>query len=86
MVSELYKKWYEYLRPCFNQAEQAEFESIRDKVAPETHWMHSLKNLSTFLARQSKQRVIVLIDEYEAPLYLSYEHDFLPEVCPSYPR
>ena len=85
MVSELYKNWYEYLRPCLNLAEQALFEAICDNVALEKFWMHSLKNLSTFLVRKSRQRVIVLIDEYDAPLNLAYEHGFLADVRPSHP-
>jgi hypothetical protein len=86
MVSEIYKKWYEYLWPCLSQAEKREFESIRDKVAPETRWIHSLKNLSAFLTRKSERRVIVLIDEYDAPHNLSYQHDFFSKVRPSHLR
>ena len=72
--------WHKYLWSCLDEVEQGEFRSILGKVAPEPQWMRSLKDLSTFLARQSKRPVIVLIDEYEAPLNLSYEHDFFPQV------
>ena len=85
MVSDLFKDWSEYVWPCLNKNEQAWFESIRDDLAPDVSWVSTLTKLCTLLRRRSGQRVIVLIDEYEAPLNFAYSHDFFAVVRPSYP-
>jgi hypothetical protein len=41
--------------------------------------------LSYFLAEKFRQRVIVLIDEYEAPNNRAYDHGYLDEVRSLYP-
>jgi hypothetical protein len=85
MVSEIYKEWYQYLKDSLDPEELEFFESIRLNNAFVEHWSHSLKRLSTFLARKSGRRVIVLIDEYEAPNNRAYEHNFFAKVSPSNP-
>jgi hypothetical protein len=84
MVSDLYEGSYEYLGDSLNAGEKAFFESIRLNAAPVEHWRNSLKRLSYFLARKSERRVMVFIDEYEAPNNRAYELGFFAKVRPSY--
>ena len=85
-ISELYKGWYHYLGDSLDPEEKAYFESIRLNTASQkADWMDSLRDLSAFLARKSGRKVIVLIDEYEAPVNHAYEENYFDKLRPSYP-
>ena len=86
MVSDLYEESYDYLEQSLNPGEKEFFESIRLNTASVERWGNSLKQLSSFLARKSRWRAMVFIDEYETPNNHAYELGFLAEVrlsCPS---
>ena len=86
MVSNLYEESYDYLEQSLNPGEKEYFESIRLNTASVERWGNSLKQLSSFLARKSRWRAIVFIDEYKAPNNRAYELGFLAKVrlsCPS---
>ena len=85
MISVVYEEWYEYLEHSLNPGEMEFFESIRFNTAPEERWMNGLKRLSDFLAWESGRKVMVFIDEYEAPNNRAYELGFFAEVRPSHP-
>ena len=65
--------------------ERTYFESIRNKTATEADFTRSLCKLSYFLAGKFRQRVIVLIDEYEAPNNRAYDHGYFDEVRSLHP-
>jgi hypothetical protein len=69
-VSHIYREWYQYLRDSLESDEDAYFVSIIRNTASleDIKFMDSLKTLSRFLARKSRRKVIVLIDEYDAPI------------------
>ena len=79
-VSDLYAEWEDLLMESLKPSERTYFESICNKTATEDDLTRSLYKLSRFLARKFRQRVIVLIDEYEAPIYLAYDHGYFNEV------
>jgi hypothetical protein len=81
MVSDLYKKWHQYLAPSLDTEETDYYDSIRlnNSTIPEV-WETSLKQLSAFLARASKLQVMVFIDEYDAPVIDAYEHKYFDKV------
>jgi len=86
LVSRLYMKWKDCLVQSLKLPERTYFESIRNKTATKADLMKSLYRLSYFLAQKFRQRVIVLIDEYEAPNNRAYDHGYFGEVrslCPS---
>ena len=85
MVSDLYEESYDYLEQSLNPGEKEFFKSIRLNTASVERWGNSLKQLSSFLARKSRQRAIVFIDKYEALNNRAYELGFLAEVCLSCP-
>jgi hypothetical protein len=88
-VSLLYKEWRQFLRGSLDSNEDAFFEAICLETASEDQFRDSLYLLSLFLARRFGKKVIVLIDEYDAPINfaheLAHEKDFFVKVRPSYP-
>ena len=80
MVSLLYAEWKNYLWDFLDPEQQETFQSIRRKTASDGDLKISLALLSLFLAKKSGRKVIVLIDEYEAPNNRAYEHGFFKEV------
>jgi hypothetical protein len=87
MVARLYEKWHLYLQNSLRPGEEAFFEAICHNTASvdDHYYMDSLAQLSHFLARKSGRKVMVFIDEYEAPIIRAYEHDFFGVVRPLYP-
>jgi hypothetical protein len=85
LVSVLYAEWEDCLMQSLKLPERTYFESIRNKTATEADLTRSLYKLSYFLAEKFRQRVIVLIDEYEAPNNRAYDHGYFDEVCSLYP-
>jgi hypothetical protein len=82
MVSSLYKGWKGYLWDSLEPKDQNDFQSFIDEEASHAKLRASLERLSSFLAKKSGRKVIVLIDEYEAPNNRAYEHGFFKEVRP----
>jgi len=85
IVSVLYGDWHEYLWDSLDLYDQKTFQSIRSKEASDAELRASLDLLSQFLYKKSGWKVIVLIDEYEAPNNRAYEFDFFEDVRPLYP-
>jgi hypothetical protein len=79
-VSDLYAEWEDLLMESLKPSERTYFASICDMTATEDDLMRSLYKLSCFLVRKFRQRVIVLIDEYEVPLHHAYDHGYFDEV------
>ena len=84
MVSNLYREWQAYLWDSLPSNDQAYVNSIVYKTTSEIgDWVFGLKKLSFFLALKSGRRVMILIDEYEAPNNFAFESNFLHDVRPS---
>jgi len=79
-VSELYTEWEVCLMGSLKPAEQHYFESICLQTATKAEFSRSLYKLSGYLHRKFKRKVIVLIDEYDAPNNFSFEHGYFSEV------
>ncbi|KAK2467448.1 hypothetical protein APHAL10511_000303 [Amanita phalloides] len=75
-VSNLYEEWHEYLLDSLTPKQRQYFESIRLNEADEEEWDDSLTELCGYLARKSKQKVMVFIDEYEVPNNCAHEKGF----------
>ncbi len=81
MVSRLYREWQGYLWDSLDSKDQKDFQSIRGKTASHGQWRISLEQLSEYLAKKSGRKVIVLIDEYEAPNNRAHEFNFFMQAC-----
>jgi hypothetical protein len=84
LVSRLYRDWYGYLLDSLTPADQQYCESICANEAPVKIWTNSLIRLCEFLTRKSQRKVMIFVDEYEAPNNCSYKHDFFDRVGLSY--
>ncbi|WP_280997150.1 AAA family ATPase [Marinitoga aeolica] len=61
------------------EPEKEIYNKIMFKKADESEYMNSLKNLSEYLYRYYKQKVILLIDEYDTPIQQSYLNGYYDE-------
>ena len=59
-----------------SEQEKNFYNSIVGNNAPESHWADSFKMLSRMLLRHYGEQVLVLIDEYDAPIQAAYDHGF----------
>ena len=85
LISVLYTEWEDYLMQSLHPSERTYFESVRDNTITEDDLMRSLFKLSYVLAKKSGQEVIVLIDEYEAPITRAYSGNYFGKVYSLYP-
>jgi hypothetical protein len=60
--------------------EKKGFEEILFKRARRTEYESSLKQLSEYLHRYHRERVVILIDEYDTPIHAGYGHGYYEEV------
>lgn len=74
-LSDLYGK-YRYLSDSdvLYENEKEDFKKIISKNATETDYQRSLKKLTEYLSRYHKQKVVILIDEYDAPIQSGYKN------------
>ena len=74
VFSNLYEK-YNYLRENLSERNKRKFDKIWFEENSDDY-SDSLNFLSKLLEERYKEKVIVLIDEYDAPLTMAYEYNF----------
>ena len=74
VFSNLYEK-YNYLRENLSERNKRKFDKIWFEEISDDY-SDSLNFLSKLLEENYKEKVIVLIDEYDAPLTMAYEYNF----------
>ncbi len=86
IINELYGK-KRYIINSLNDLEKEIYNRILFRTASENEYKLSIKNLSEWLERYHKEKVIILIDQYDVPIRYAYEKgyygkmiDFLGEV------
>ncbi len=62
---------FEYLKDNLNEKEQLYYNSILDKTATQSDYEESLKNLSFYVFKETGEKLIILIDEYDTPIHKS---------------
>ena len=72
-ISKLYQH-HNYLlaQNLLTEKETTDFISIINETANETKFEKSLVNLSTYMQRYHKEKVVILIDEYDTPIQAGY--------------
>jgi hypothetical protein len=80
LVSLLYRGWEDCLMQSLKPGDKTYFDTICLKTATNADLKKSLYKLSYFLRRKFGRKVIVLIDEYEAPFICAYEHGYFDKV------
>ena len=69
---------FTFIRDALSSSEQLEFDKIWLKK-DDGEYTNALKNLTSFLYKYCKKEVILLIDEYDAPLINAYEYGYYDE-------
>ena len=69
---------FTFIRDALSSSEQLEFDKIWLKK-DDGEYTNALKNLTSFLYKYYKKEVILLIDEYDAPLINAYEYSYYDE-------
>ncbi|WP_339067982.1 AAA family ATPase [Fusobacterium animalis] len=69
---------FTFIRDALSSSEQLEFDKIWLKK-DDGEYTNALKNLTSFLYKYYKKEVILLIDEYDAPLINAYEYGYYDE-------
>jgi Predicted AAA-ATPase/PD-(D/E)XK nuclease superfamily len=82
VIRDLYHERVALLeRGVLDEWERADFRAVLDGSASEAVYRRSLLCLTGILHRVHGERVIVLIDEYDAPIHAGWAHGYYPEVA-----
>ncbi len=77
-VSDLYEENSE-VKEVLTSNELIYYRNIENKTAENENYQYCLKNLTKYLERYYKEKVIVLMDEYDVPIDNSYQNGFYAE-------
>ncbi|WP_280997139.1 AAA family ATPase [Marinitoga aeolica] len=77
-ITNLYRKHKESV-DVLEEFEKEDYIEIAKGIADNVKYENSLKNLSEYLYRYYKQKVILLIDEYDTPIQQSYLNGYYNE-------
>ena len=76
-IKNLYMEFYD-LKDKLNPIFKNDFEKIVMEKE-DADWIYSLKNLSNYLYEYYRKRVIILIDEYDAPIINAFDKGYYNE-------
>ena len=79
VIANLYRENKEVLE-VLDEKEKSNYMGIINQTVPEGVYVFSLKNLSKYLMRYYKQPVIILIDEYDAPIENGFINGFYDDI------
>ena len=80
LMSKLYRE-YSFLQdsPLLDSVEKDSFKKVREKKASAVELEESLSDLCHMLRLHYGRQVLLLIDEYDAPIQCAWEHGFYDE-------
>ncbi len=86
LISGLYRDYYELVNSDkLFEIEKNNFMNIANEKYDDPYmYSLALKDLSFYLNRHYNQKVIILIDEYDAPIQIAYENGFYDEIIQFY--
>lgn len=76
LIVEEFDRYFEQVKPVLTARELKDYTDILDWSATYSRYTSSLLFLSKLLQRVHNKNVIVLIDEYDAPIHAAYTNDF----------
>jgi predicted AAA-ATPase/PD-(D/E)XK nuclease superfamily protein len=68
------------LANIMTDAEKSDYEAIIKRTASKTVYEQSLQVLSALLYRHYHKKVIILLDEYDAPIHAAYSYSYYKEM------
>jgi len=79
LLKKLYLEHKASVYPKLSINEQKDYDMITERQG-EGDWEDALSFLMQLLHQQTKKRVIVLLDEYDAPIHAGQEHGYYEEI------
>ena len=79
MMSKLFIE-KEYVKEVLNESEKENFDLYLNRTGTKDDYKQAINLLSLWLSRYHKERVVILIDEYDAPITNSYVNNIYEEV------
>ena len=80
LLKALYLEHRASVYPKLRVNEQKDYDMIIDKQGDISDWQNALKFLMQLLHQQTGTRVIVLLDEYDAPIHAGQEHGYYEDI------
>lgn len=80
IIAEEFRRHAPYLLPQLPEYERRTYEALLYKRASQVEYSQSLLFLSELLKRYHNQHVIVLIDEYDAPIHTAYAYGYYKDL------
>jgi hypothetical protein len=80
IITQEFRRHFEQLTPTLRQHELDDYMAIINKTASPSLYTNSLFFLSILLKRHYKKRVVILIDEYDAPIQAAYTNGYYKEM------
>ncbi|MDM8558936.1 AAA family ATPase [Candidatus Parabeggiatoa sp. HSG14] len=80
LLIELYLEHQPQLYSQLNEYERKEYDKILTEGKQLIHWQSALSFLMRLFHQQTGKRVIVLLDEYDAPIHAGQEHGYYDEI------
>lgn len=79
-LRDLYEEHWASLEGTLSEWDRADFRAVLDGTADEALYRASLFNLTKYLHRAHGERVVVLIDEYDAPIHAGFANGYYREI------
>lgn len=80
IIAEEFKRHANYLLPYIPTYEQRDYKALLERTAGEADYNNSLLFLTKLLYSYYKQRVLIFIDEYDAPMHAAYANGYYQEL------
>jgi hypothetical protein len=80
LLIDTYTEYQPLLDQKLTQREQQEYSKILAEEKNLRNWENALKFLMRLLHQQTGKRVIVLLDEYDAPIHAGQEHGYYEDI------
>jgi hypothetical protein len=80
LLRNLYLEHQASIYPKLSVNEQKDYDLIIEKQGEIDNWQSAFSFLMQILHRQTGKRVIVLLDEYDAPIHAGQEHGYYEEI------
>jgi len=80
LLAKEFNRYKEILLPILSEHEDVVYNAILAEKASEVQLETSLKYLSDLLHRHYQKKVIILLDEYDAPIHAAFTHGYYKEV------
>ncbi len=80
LVGIEFKRHFDAIKTVLNELEMQEVQALMAGTASQAMYENSLLELSRYLERAYKTRVMILIDEYDAPIHAGYLNGYYKEI------